>query len=195
MTAPADVVRPPNCDNTSVGVLITDGVGRYLMFDRATPPPGTAPAAGHVDQHGSWLDAAREEVAEELGLEVVRLDLVAGGWRANRCRRRPGPRGVGHDWRVYAATTAGELAPSTWETRNCRWLSPEQIAWASARTVAYANGRITDADFAARPGIEPVWLDWLVRAGAVQVDPAALTAVDRLAAAGSLLGPNSPEDV
>ncbi|MFQ6144197.1 hypothetical protein ACLMNJ_14100 [Streptomyces seoulensis] len=29
------------CDNTSVGIVITDRQGRYMMFDRAAFPPGS----------------------------------------------------------------------------------------------------------------------------------------------------------
>jgi 8-oxo-dGTP pyrophosphatase MutT (NUDIX family) len=72
------------CDNTSVGVIITNESGEYLMFDRNTFPPGTAPAAGHIDDHGSAEDAARAEVHEELGLHVVSLEWVAGGDCAGR---------------------------------------------------------------------------------------------------------------
>jgi hypothetical protein len=69
------------CDNTSVGIVITDHQSRYLMFDRATFPPGTAPAAGHIDDHGTAEDAARAEVEEELGLTVTGLTTspAAGG--------------------------------------------------------------------------------------------------------------------
>jgi 8-oxo-dGTP pyrophosphatase MutT (NUDIX family) len=171
------------CDNTSVDVIITNADGQYLMFDRNTFPPGTAPAAGHVDDHGSLLDAARAEVEEELGLHVESLQVVAQGWRPNRCRRLPGELGVGHAWAVYAATVTGELAPSARETKNVRWIPGAHLQGLADRTVAYAHGHLSDADFATGPGIEPVWVQWLVDLEVISVILEDLERVDQLAAA------------
>ncbi|WP_329087940.1 NUDIX hydrolase [Streptosporangium sp. NBC_01469] len=182
------------CDNRSVGVLIADQAGRYLMFDRNTFPPGVAGAAGHVDEHGSFLDAARAEVSEELGLSVLSLTPVplnwpvATPWRDNRCRRLPGPSGVGHRWHLYRAQTAGTLAPSARETRNVRWLTTVQLQALAERTAAYAHGHLTDAAFAELPGIEPVWVAWLMAAGLVTVPLDDLARIDQLAADGALSG-------
>ncbi|MEU6405271.1 NUDIX hydrolase [Streptomyces sp. NPDC046985] len=167
------------CDNTSVGIVITDQ-GRYLMFDRATFPPGTAPAAGHVDDHGTAEDAARAEVEEELGLTVTGLTQVTGCWRDNRCRRFPSARGTGHDWTVYQATVAGDLTPSARETKNVRWIAPDALRELADRTVAYVQGRITDAEFEAAPGIEPVWMQWLADIAAIHISPDDLLLVDQL---------------
>lgn len=171
------------CDNASVGVIITNAASDYLMFDRNTFPPGTAPAAGHVDDHGSLLDAARAEVEEELGLHVEALQAVTQGWRPNRCRRLPGELGVGHAWAVYAATVTGELAPSARETKHVRWIPAASLQKLADRTVAYAHGHLDDADFAASPGIEPVWVQWLVDIEAISVTLEDLERVDQLAAA------------
>ena len=149
------------CDNTSVGVIVADGHGKYLLFDRNTFPPGAAPPAGHVDDHGSYEDAARAEVNEETGLTVVSLRYVAGGWRNNKCRREPGPKGPGHQWRVYLATVTGDLVTSPRETRNARWLDQQDIQALAARTVEYAYDTVTALEFAENPGIEPVWVRWL----------------------------------
>jgi len=168
------------CDNTSVGIVITDRRGRYLMFDRATFPVGAAPAAGHIDDHGSAEDAGRAEVEEELGLTVTSLTRVAGGWRDNRCRRRPGGRGTGHDWTVYQATVTGDLTPSARETKNVRWIASDALQELADRTVAYAQGRVTDTEFDAAPGIEPVWMQWLADIAAIRVDSAELLQVELL---------------
>ena len=179
------------CDNRSVGVLITDAAGRYLMFDRNTFPPGVAGAAGHVDDHGSAEDAARAEVGEELGLTVAALTPVHLGWpwpvtfwRDNRCRRLPGRFGIGHRWQVYRADVAGTLAPSARETRNVRWLTVAELQQLTDRTAAYAHGRITDVEFTEMPGIEPVWVAWLVAADLVAATPADLDVIDHVAATG-----------
>ncbi|MGW4425783.1 NUDIX hydrolase [Streptosporangium sp. NPDC004631] len=172
------------CDNLSVGVLITDADGRYLMFERATAPAGIAPPAGHVDDHGDLLTAARNEVAEEVGLTVTGLHPVAGGWRTNRCRRTiPDSGTAGHHWRVYQARqVSGQLAPSIRETRNARWLTVRQLQLLTDRTVAYAHGELDDAAFTSNPGIEPVWVAWLAEAGIVAAGRDDLALVDGLAA-------------
>jgi 8-oxo-dGTP pyrophosphatase MutT (NUDIX family) len=174
------------CDNTSVGIIITNAVGAYLMFDRATFPPGVAPAAGHIDDHGTAEDAARAEVEEELGLHVTAITQRTGGWRNNRCRRHPGWRGTGHEWTVYQAAVSGNLTPSARETRNVRWIEPDELQVLADRTVAYAHGRLADDEFAAAPGIEPVWMRWLDYTGALAVTPDELVQVERLAAAGTI---------
>lgn len=169
------------CDNTSVGVVIADAEGRYLMFDRNTFPPGAAPAAGHIDEHGTAEDAARAEAEEELGLTVTALTHVTGWWRPNRCRRLPGPRGIGHEWTIFRADVAGELAPSARETKNVRWVSAGEFQALADRTVEYALGRISDVEFAARPGIEPVWMQWLANLAAIHVNPTELQLINQLA--------------
>ncbi|MFC4507908.1 MULTISPECIES: NUDIX domain-containing protein [Streptomyces] len=170
------------CDNTSVGIVITDHQGRYLMFDRATFPSGTAPAAGHIDDHGTSEDAGRAEVEEELGLTVTGLTHVTGGWRDNPCRRLPGARSTGHrhEWTVYRATVTGDVTPSAHETKNVRWITPDALQELADRTVAYAQGRITDAEFEAAPGIEPVWMQWLANIAAINTSPDDLRRVDQL---------------
>lgn len=172
------------CDNTSVGVIVTDGHGNYLLFDRNTFPAGTAPPAGHVDSHGSFEDAAVTEVFEETGLTVTSLRQVTGGWRNNRCRRTPGPRGVGHEWQVYVATVTGDLDPSPRETRNARWLRRRDLQELADRTVDYVWTRVNPRQWEAEPGIEPVWVRWLEHVGLVIVSESDSEAIDALA--GSL---------
>lgn len=171
------------CDNRSVGVIIVDAQGRCLVFDRNTPPPGTAPAAGHVDDHGGFDAAARDEVNEELGLTVTALqDTGVGGWRPNACRRQPGPKGTGHEWRVYHATVTGTLNPSKRETRNARWLTGEELYHLALRTATYAHGGISPAEFNRNPGLEPVWVRWFHDLNIVTLNDDDLAAIDRLAA-------------
>ena len=174
------------CDNTSVGVLIRDGYDRWLFFERATPPAGIAPPAGHVDDHGTYEDAARAEVHEEVGLTVVDLQQVTGGTRTNRCRRLVGKEGPVHHWRVYRATVTGGLKPSKRETRNARWLTREEIQSLAERTAEHAWGTVSDADFAADPGIEPVWVGWLAEVGLVGMLDADLCAIEQKLTDGAL---------
>lgn len=170
------------CDRYSVGVLIVQD-DHLLMFERATPTVGVAPVAGHVDDHGLPADAARAEVFEEVGLTVTSLSFVTSGWRPNRCRRQvPAGNVPGHYWTVFRAEVSGALTPSLRETRNASWLDRSEIQLLAARTVSYAYGAINETEFAAAPGLEPVWLEWLYEAGIVEVTDDALARVDELAA-------------
>lgn len=175
----------PRCDNHSVAVIIRDGV-RTLMFERVHFPAGVAPAAGHVDGHSGAAAAARSKAADELGLTVVCLTKVTSGWRNNRCRRRPGPRGIGHHWSVYEATVTGKLVPSAAETRNVRWLYPAELQVLADRTAAYARGWLSDVEFECDPGLEPVMVAWLVDIGDIELGPEDLAAIDRVAARGGV---------
>jgi ADP-ribose pyrophosphatase YjhB (NUDIX family) len=176
------------CDNSSVAALIFDDHGRLLVFDRNTDPPGVAGPAGHIDEHGGPMDAVYAEVFEEVGLTGWAVELVGGGWRTNRCCRQPGPRGFGHQWHIFRVEVVrGELNPivlnpSVRETRNVRWLDSGQLKALTQTTLAYARGHLTAWEFRDRPGIEPVWVQWLADAGLVEVSRDDLALLDHTAA-------------
>lgn len=154
------------CDNTSVGVLITDHTGdRVLMFERATRPFGVAPIAGHVNEHGTPEDAAIAEAHEELGLTITELRPVYVEWYANRCRRLAGPLGHGHNWTVYRAEATGTITPAAREARSPRWVHLSEVVGLAQRTVQYARGEINETDWQAAPGLEPIWTVLLSSAG------------------------------
>jgi ADP-ribose pyrophosphatase YjhB (NUDIX family) len=177
----------PVCDHKSVGVLLPDEAGRrWLMFRRVRFPVGIAPAAGHVDGHGGFAAAARAEVGEELGLQVQVLRQVTGGWRPYPCRRLASQPLPGHRWAVYLAEATGQLRPDPAEAAGARWYTRAELQRLADRTVAHALGLITPVEFAADPGLEPVWLDWLRAAGLIEVEPTDLYAVDDLARKGDI---------
>ena len=185
-TSPADYPPvPPTvtkvCDNTSVGVIITDPEGRHLLFTRATPPAGVAPSAGHIDDHGTPEDAARAEVHEETGLTVTTLTPLINRWRHNVCRRQHGGYGPGHEWTIYRAVVTGELKTDPREARDARWYTSEELQTLAERTARHANGWTSTADFTAEPGIEPVWADFLHELGLINLPAADLWAINRLA--------------
>jgi 8-oxo-dGTP pyrophosphatase MutT (NUDIX family) len=165
------------CCGEVVGVLIADGQGRLLMFARQQPPPGVAPVAGHVGEHGGFEAAARAEVEEEVGLTVVRLDEVARGWRSTWCRRGSD----GHMWRIYRADVTGEVVLKSDEAANAGWYIPGEVQLLADRTVAHAYGRLSAAEFATHPGLEPVWVSWLADLGHIVMPAADLAAVAALA--------------
>ena len=171
------------CDNATVGVLI-ERDGRWLMIWRANFPPGVAPVAGHVyDEHASYEDAARAEVAEETGLHVEALSHTGIlGWQPNRCRRAPGTLGIGHVWLIYLATVSGQVKPSEREAQTARWLSQPEIQVLAERTVRYARNEVTGEEFALDPGIEPVWVSFLVTLGLVFLPAEDMALVSSLAA-------------
>jgi 8-oxo-dGTP pyrophosphatase MutT (NUDIX family) len=172
------------CDNASVGVLLLDEDGRLLTFTRPDGA-GVAPPAGHVfDEHTTFSEAARAEVAEEVGLTVQELTLVTQGWRFNRCQGGDGPRGRGHDWRIYRATWTGMVSPSAQETIDVRWRDRAELQALADRTVAYARYRAQvdgeEGSWSTDPGIEPVWVRWLVDADLITMSSEDLAEVEVL---------------
>jgi 8-oxo-dGTP pyrophosphatase MutT (NUDIX family) len=184
---------PQRCDGTSVGVIIDDGCQRYLVFEHTTGRPGVAPVSGHIDGNPSPEPAACAEAFEETGLAVSSARLIDGGWRRNSCRREPGPDGIGHTWWVFTVTVRDAVpAPSPRETRNMRWVTRGELQRLAACTVAYARGMITDEEWAAEPGIAPVWVHWLTRALLISVPPEDVSIVDELAARPMSAGQSVP---
>jgi ADP-ribose pyrophosphatase YjhB (NUDIX family) len=175
---------PPACDNTSVGVIISDERHRFLVFDHTTGRAGVAPVSGHVDANPSPELAAYAETLEETGLAIPAARLTGCGWRRNSCRRDPGPHGPGHTWWIFTAAVRGaQLDASPRETRNMRWVTKADLQRLAERTAAYARRELTDAEWEGRPGIAPVWVAWLDGAGLVAVPPDDLRMIDELAAA------------
>lgn len=164
------------CDRTSVGVLISSPEG-LLVFERATPPAGLAPVAGHVDQHGSPEQAARNEVAEEVGLTVTHLHPLLTQWRPNHCRRST-TEPAGHQWWIFQAQVSGTLRPSAREVRAPRWIHPDELQHHALRTAAYAAGRLSRLEFKQEPGLEPVWCHFLHTLQLVTLPTAALDQID-----------------
>jgi 8-oxo-dGTP pyrophosphatase MutT (NUDIX family) len=159
-------------------VLITSPAG-LLVFERVRPPAGIAPVAGHVDQHGGPEQAARAEVAEEVGLVVTSLDLLLTAWRPNRCRR-PTTGHVGHHWRIYEAQASGPIRPSAPEVRAARWVHPDQLQQFAHRTASYAEGQLGEEEFAAQPGMEPVWVRFLHELQFVTLPDDTLRLIDKV---------------
>lgn len=147
----------PNCDNTSVGMFIWKN-DKLLLIERKKFPFGFAVPAGHVDDHGSFEDAAREEVEEEVGLKVTNLKLIAEGRRENPCRR---PGGTWHYWKQYETEVRGNLKPSQDETKKVGWYAKAEIKKLAQRTEKYNNGEISEVDWELSPGLEKYFYEWV----------------------------------
>ena len=146
------------CDNTSVGMLIRNNKGNLLLIERRKQPFGFAPPAGHVDDHGSFENAAEDEVKEEVGLIPKNLKFIAEGRKNNRCRREGGD---WHYWKIYEVEISGDLKPSAEETKQAEWFSVLRLQELAERTKLYLNGQIPQDKWQANPGLEPVWFEWL----------------------------------
>lgn len=152
---------PKVCDNKSVGMLIWND-GKLLLIERKLFPFGFAPPAGHVDSHGSWDQAVRDEVNEEVGLIPKEIKLIAEGKKDNPCRRQGGS---WHYWKIYEVRTEGELRRSEVETKQAGWYEKDRIAVLAKRTEKYLAHELSDEEWEESPGIEPVWYQWFKELG------------------------------
>lgn len=135
-----------------------------LLIERGREPWGFAPPAGHVDGDASFEEAARRELREEVGLEARKLELVASGTKQNPCRRAGGS---WHFWKIYRVDANGEVRSSPDEVKKFQWCSPQQVCELAKKTTLYREGRISEIEWRDRPGLEPVWADWLGELGVV----------------------------
>lgn len=174
-------ITTDHCCGTSVGAIITDGADRLLMVTRGWYPTGIAPVAGHIaDAHTDAAAALAAEVAEEVGLTVTSHHVLWQGWLPNLCQSPPAQPIPGHHWVLATATATGTLAPAADETRGAAWYTPSEVRALAARTLAYARGQITAAEWEIRPGLEPVWCHLLTTAGLLSLTGAEVALARRL---------------
>jgi len=128
-----------------------------LLIERKKPPFGFAPPAGHVDDKGSFENAAGEEVEEEVGLTARKIELIVEGRKENPCRREGG---TWHYWKIYEVEVSGDIRPSKDETKQAGWFSVDQISSLAQKTEKYLAGEIPEEEWQQSPGLEPVWLEW-----------------------------------
>jgi 8-oxo-dGTP pyrophosphatase MutT (NUDIX family) len=152
----SDQIRIVVAGHTSVGIVVRRGA-EVLLIERRTPPIGFALPAGHVDNHGTFENAACVELLEEVGLVAERLTLIGEGRRNNYCRRI---NGTWHYWKIFEADVSGTVRLSTRETRGSIWASPQFVNKLIARTDRYLKNLIDESEWIASPGLEPVWADW-----------------------------------
>lgn len=156
---------PTVCDHTSVGILVYRS-DKLLLIERKKPPFGMAPPAGHVDRRSSFELAAIEELHEEVGLVATALTLVTEGRRENPCRRVGGS---WHYWKIYEAVTTGDPQPSVTEVKNFCWATQHELSFLASRAKDYLNHTISETDWRDKPGLEPVWLEWLTELGKTSI--------------------------
>ena len=150
------------CDNKSVGIIIQNENGDFLMIERMKYPFGFAPVAGHLDDDGDdYKTAAVREASEEVGLDVKKLTLLLDKDLENQfglpCSRGGSER-TSHHWQVFRADKwGGELKRSKDETKQVRWVAMPNLLSLAIRTEAYINEKISDEDWETNPGFEEVW--------------------------------------
>jgi|SRR6185436_7117968 len=147
---------PAICDHTSVGMLVWKD-NSLLLIERKRFPFGFAPPAGHVDVHGSFEQAAKNELKEEVGLEVENLKLLTEGKKENLCRRESG---TWHYWKIYEAEATGEVKGAEDETKQAGFRAKGDLLALAAKTEQYLRGKISENEWEKSPGLEPVWYEW-----------------------------------
>lgn len=164
----------PGCDNRSVGVIVRDQQGRLLMIRRGRPPFGWACPAGHVDSdldedgQPQWDEAAARELREETGLRAAGLVLRHFARHENLCRR---PGGDHHLWAVFEATAQGEPACDAEEVAGYRYCDQAELSRLAERTRLYIGNRMTETEWQADPGLEPIWMELLEGLGLIRSQP------------------------
>ena len=128
--APRSVVRRENLPHLVVAVLLRDPAGRVYVHRRTDTKdvfPGLHDcfAAGGVQAGEEPADAARRELAEELGAAGVPLEAVGTGWYEDGSTR--------HVWHSYLATYDGEVVHQ-----------PEEVAWGTWMTVDDLRAHLAD---------------------------------------------------
>jgi 16S rRNA (adenine1518-N6/adenine1519-N6)-dimethyltransferase len=114
----------------AVHVLIEDAAGRLYLQQRALhkdcePGRWDTSAAGHLDRGEEYFPAARRELAEELALDDVELELVG---------ELPAAEETGQEFvQVFRGRTALEPRPLAAEIMAGGWWTPQAIAiWMAA---------------------------------------------------------------
>ncbi len=145
------------CDHKSVGMLVWQS-NYLLLIERKKPPFGFAPPAGHVDKKGSFAQAAREELLEEVGLNATRLSLICQGLKENHCRRKDG---TWHYWQIYEVQTTGQVKACPKETKQAGFHARESLQLLAKKTEKYLRKDTSEEEWKDSPGLEPVWYEWL----------------------------------
>lgn len=129
-----------------------------MLIERKKPPFGFAAPAGHVDKDNSFEMAAKRELMEEVGLEIKGMELLIEGQKDNPCRRTGGN---WHYWKVYKVNAIGEIKRSDDETKQANWFGNNQIEILAQKTKGYLAGDIPENEWMRKPGLEPIWYEWL----------------------------------
>jgi len=111
----------------SVGGIIKNAIGEYLLIDRLKKPYGFACPAGHVDEGETSYTAIVREVEEETGLKPIKVKEIEID-ECDNIPQEPCSRGVtNHIWMIYEIEAEGELIFKADEVKSIGWYSIEEI--------------------------------------------------------------------
>lgn len=165
------------CDHHHVGLLITRG-DRMLLAAPPAYPSGYSPLTGHGD--GRTPQQAAAALCRWAGLGEVTLGQAGGGRCPDTCSRPTGTGEPGHQWVLYRARVDQDPAATG---ITLAWHTLEQVRSLADITVAYARGALKEGSWAARPGLAPAWVGWIIALGLLRRLPSRdLKAVAGLAA-------------
>ncbi|MEI6650836.1 MAG: NUDIX hydrolase [Candidatus Moraniibacteriota bacterium] len=171
------------CCHTSVGTIVRNQEGQYLVIRRTKKPFGYACVAGHaLDEHTDWLESMRAELLEETGIVVGHesSDLqslsVLKGVYTNICSR---PGCQFHAWKVYELLVDGTPGILTGDggVKQVLWVTIDRLQELCHRTRDwYAYGKPEEED----SHMEPIWVIHLAKAGLVDIDYSFIDDIDEL---------------
>lgn len=130
-----------------------------LLIERKKYPFGFALPAGHVDADATYEAAAIRELREEVGLVATNVKLIAEARKENPCRREDGS---WHMWKLYEVVASGDVVPAVDEAKQADWYSREDLAKLARRTEQYLKKEISEDEWVANPGLEPIMYDWFI---------------------------------
>ncbi|MBU4421985.1 NUDIX hydrolase [Candidatus Parcubacteria bacterium] len=127
----------------SVGAIIKNREGKYLLIDRKNPPHGFACIAGHIDESETHIEAIEREVYEESGFKSKHQRLVEEKEIANNVCKS----GIKiHFWYLFECECNGTPWLNEDEAHSIAWYSQEEVQ------ILADEGKL-----------EPVWNFWLKR--------------------------------
>lgn len=129
-TAPLTEVWQKGLYHRVASVFVQDEQGHMLLQLRGAnvavyPNCWDQAAGGHVDEGQTYDLAARNELAEEIGIKDVEL-TVLGTFRANN---KEGNRIINQFERVYLASVPHDIVlhPDAKEVHKLQWFTPEEL--------------------------------------------------------------------
>lgn len=127
-----------------VRVFLYNSAGELLIQKRADHLPagpglwGEA-TAGHVDAGETYLEAAKRELVEEIGVEDVELTEVAKFFADTSGKTKIMKR----FHMVYTGTYDGEVTPNPDEVAEVRWINPGELKkWIDERPDEFMSSTV-----------------------------------------------------